>query len=163
MELALRRPGAEELDVRSGGNDGNAVLYHPGEPRRHVTFVARFGLGRGTTHDPRQPVPLDELCVELQSAALEGHGPEAAGKQAQAVGVVIGRLVDGDDDFPRLQQLRIGAGPAVGPPEEGVVLLVKSEPMVGAGLDVLQMPPARREVPDEFQRRHAEKGRVENA
>ena len=71
--------------------------------------------------------------------------------------------MDGDDELARLQQFRVGAGPAIGTPEDRVVMQVEGKPVIGTGFDVLQMPPARREVPDQFERHHAVKRRVEDA
>ena len=50
--------------------------------------------------------------------------------------------MDGDDELARLQQFRVGACPAVGTPEDRVVMQVKGKPMIRTGFDVLQMPPA---------------------
>ena len=162
MQLRLRGPCGKELHVGPGGHHGHTVLHHARQIGYYLALFHVLGLRRRIADDPRHPVPFDKFRVKLEPAALEGDRPEAAGQQAQAVGVIIGRLVDGDDELRLGQRHGIGAGLAIRATEQRAVPLVEGEPVVRAGHDVPQVPPAAVKLPEQLQRRHAVKRRIKD-
>ena len=163
MQRPLRLPGALQLHIGPVRDDGHGVLHHAGKVPRHVLLFQSFGLGRGLSDHPRQTVPLHKLGIKTQSAALEGHGPEATGQQAQTVGIVVGGMVLDKDELPRRQRHRLCGDTTVDPHEGRAVFVIKAEPAGRPGHNVHKVPPVVTGTPDQFQRGKAEEGCIQDA
>ena len=163
MQRPLRLSGALQLHIGPVRDDGHGVLHHAGKVPRHVLLFQSFGLGRGLSDHPRQTVPLHKLGIKTQSAALEGHGPEATGQQAQTVGIVVGGMVLDKDELPRWQRHRLCGDTTVDPHEGRAVFVIKAEPAGRPGHNVHKVPPVVTGPPDQFQRDETEEGRIQDA
>ena len=101
--------------------------------------------------------------IERQAAAFETDRPQAAGKQPQAVGIVIGGMVRHENELSRRQRARIRAKRSVLPHEHRIVPAVEPEPVIGLRHNVHDMPPVPVEAPYKFQRRKTVKGGIQHA
>lgn len=156
-------PALSSFTLAPCGMTATASWHHAGKVPRHVLLFQSFGLGRGLSDHPRQTVPLHKLGIKTQSAALEGHGPEATGQQAQTVGIVVGGMVLDKDELPRWQRHRLCGDTTVDPHEGRAVFVIKAEPAGRPGHNVHKVPPVVTGPPDQFQRDETEEGSVQDA
>ncbi len=129
---------------------GNSVLDHLHQVVEQLGPVRVAGTAR---HLADQPGHAEFFCKdrpELETAFLESHGPEASRQHALAIGILVGGMVPGHQEFADRQQFAVGH--VVGRQKAHAVFIVEHEPLRRFAFNFFGQPLPALVIPGDFNR-----------
>ncbi|KAF5030082.1 hypothetical protein DSECCO2_641840 [anaerobic digester metagenome] len=148
------------LGAAALGNHQHGILDGSFELVGKIIDLRLAGLGRMFANDPGRTEFFDEPQPEFEAALFERDRPEAAGEHTLAVGVVVGCVVPGQQEFFLRERLALDE---VGPsPHAQLIVRAEHEPLHRLGVHLARHDGAAVPRPHDLQGLHPEQGGIED-